>query len=677
MKIFHFLVKFFEDLKQLFLAEVLLAHANRIYSKKMYIGSKVSYEIINIYFHPFPIMKLIIFLILFLLLQLSLKAQVLRFAHVTDTHIGSQTAADDLNLTVADINRQANLDFVLFTGDITEFGSDEELRQAKKIIDQLKVPWYILPGNHDSKWSESGNNSFVEIFGSERFSFSKGGFLFIGTASGPNMRMGAGLVPREQIVFLDSVLKNRKEVNQPVIFVNHYPLDESLSNWYKVIDLLKTANIQATLLGHGHNNHLFNFEGIPGVMGRSNLTTAKSKAGYNLATIEKDTLYYAERLSFGKTLPVWCKVPVGANHRMATSPGQPTGKASASFPRPDYSINQKYPDVKQVWNFQDNSDIGTGIALGHRLAVFANTAGEIVAINPVSGKKVWTYRTGGKIYSTPAISGDQVICASTDHNIYCLDLLSGKLVWMHPTTKPIVASPAIGDDRVFIGSSDGAFRCLRLSDGALVWKYDSVKNFVESKPLILKNSVCFGSWGNAFYSLDKNSGRLIWKREKYTNRMFSPAAVWPVAGNGKIFIVAPDRRMTALDEQSGTEIWDSGKYTCRESIGISRNGELVYIKNMTEGNVDAFLSRSGSQQLAWECKADLGYEIAPSPIVESRRYVFVPTATGVVVAINKKTHEIAWKYKVSNALINSILPVGKKSLLVTVLDGEVVKLNFK
>jgi len=204
-----------------------------------------------------------------------------------------------------------------------------------------------------------------------------------------------------------------------------------------------------------------------------------------------------------------------------------------------------------------------------------------------------------------------------------------------------------------------------------------VKNFVECKPLITKTSVCFGSWGNTFYSLDKITGKLSWKREKYSNRMLSPAAVWPVAANGKIFLVAPDRHMTALDEKTGIEIWDSGKYSCRESIGISRDGKLVYIKNMNEGNVDAFFTSSTNQELAWECKAELGYEIAPSPIVESGNYIFVPTTSGVVVAIDRKTHLVEWKFKVSNALINSITPAGKNKILVSVLDGKVECLTFR
>ncbi len=623
------------------------------------------------------IMRNILLIIVLLLTGFGSKAQKLTFAHVTDTHIGSQIGASNLAETVADINSQKDIDFVMVTGDITEFGSDNELQQARSILDQLSKPWYALPGNHDSKWSESGNNSFVTIFGAEEFVFEKGGFLFVGTASGPNMRMAPGLVPREQIVFLDSILSHRSNPLQPLIFVNHYPLDESISNWYDIVDRLKTTHVKATLLGHGHRNHLYNFEGIPGVMGRSNLSTNQQGVGYNLVTLENDTMYYRERLSEGKTLPVWCRIPVGTSSMNKSDAGKTEiGTPKATPKRPDYSINQKYPGTKSRWKIQEDSDIGTGLSRSKNRVIYANTAGEIVALELLTGKVIWRFRTAGKIYSTPAIGGNSVVCASTDHNIYCLDVKTGKKIWMHPTIKPIVASPAIEDGMVYIGASDSSFRCIRLSDGNLMWRFDEVKNFVECKPLVLKNSVCFGSWGNTFYSLDKKTGNLQWVREKYSNRMLSPAAVWPVAANGKIFLVAPDRHMTALDEASGAEIWDSGKYSCRESIGISNDGKLVYIKNMNEGNIDAFYTTFNEQKLAWECKADLGYEIAPSPIVESGNLIFVPTTAGIVVAIDKKTEQVVWRYKVCNALINAILPVGKRKIVVSTLDGKVEYLSF-
>lgn len=94
-------------------------------------------------------------------------AQNFKFAHVSDTHIGSHNADEDLRRTVHNINVDSTLQFVIISGDITDFGSDSEFMLAKQILDSLNKPWYIIPGNHDANWSESGTSSFKKIFGAE------------------------------------------------------------------------------------------------------------------------------------------------------------------------------------------------------------------------------------------------------------------------------------------------------------------------------------------------------------------------------------------------------------------------------------------------------------------------------------------------------------------------------
>jgi len=286
------------------------------------------------YLHPrLPAVHLISFFIFIFSLNF-IQAQPFTFAHVTDTHVGGSTGADDLERTVADINSLPEISFVLVTGDITEFGSGEELRMAKKILDKLSKPWYVVPGNHDSKWSESGCNDFVTILGSETFAFEKNGYLFVGTSSGPNMRMAPGLVPREQLVWLDSILTSMENPEQPVIFVNHYPLDESLSNSKKVIRLLKTSNTQLHLLGHGHANKLYNFDGIPGIMGRSNLQTNRVPSGYNLVTIRNDSVFYAERIAGEGSKPYWLKLGIEAK-------AQAEAEVEVVKPAPERNIYRK------------------------------------------------------------------------------------------------------------------------------------------------------------------------------------------------------------------------------------------------------------------------------------------------------------------------------------------------
>ncbi|MCK5572964.1 MAG: metallophosphoesterase, partial [Bacteroidetes bacterium] len=77
----------------------------------------------------------------------------LRFAWLSDTHVGGGTGTSDLRAAVRDINTFHDVDFVILSGDITEYGSNAQLLTAKRTLDSLNMPYYIIPGNQDTRWS--------------------------------------------------------------------------------------------------------------------------------------------------------------------------------------------------------------------------------------------------------------------------------------------------------------------------------------------------------------------------------------------------------------------------------------------------------------------------------------------------------------------------------------------
>ena len=220
-----------------------------------------------------------------------------RFAWLSDTHVGSNNGEQDLRAAVRDINSLTGLSFVVLSGDVTEYGSREQLRLAKGLLDGLKLSCHVVPGNHDTKWSESGATDFGRLWPEDRFVFEHGGFRFIGIHQGPLMKMGDGHWAPQDVRWLEETLKKLPDPNQPIIFITHYPIDDGIANWYVVLDLLKKYNTQVVLCGHGHANHAYLFEGVPGVMGRSNLRDNASEGGFNLVEVKDGTLTISERLT--------------------------------------------------------------------------------------------------------------------------------------------------------------------------------------------------------------------------------------------------------------------------------------------------------------------------------------------------------------------------------------------
>jgi rhamnogalacturonyl hydrolase YesR/outer membrane protein assembly factor BamB/predicted MPP superfamily phosphohydrolase len=593
-----------------------------------------------------------------------------QFALVSDTHIGGEGADKDLLRTVSDINANDSLDFVIISGDVTEFGSDRELLLAKEILDGLNKPWYIIPGNHDTKWSESGSNSFRRIFGSEAFAFSHDGYLFIGTNSGPNMRMGPGQIPRENIVWLDSVLNFPENRPLKIISVNHYPLDNGLNNWYELTDRLKKGDVRLALCGHGHSNRVMDFEGIPALMARSNLHAKDSVGGYNIMRFSGDTvLTAAVRMPGVNTFPSWASVKITRHDY---------GNDTTTYPRPDFSVNRKYTEVKEVWRVQEKSDIGSGSVMTGGLLITTGTDGYVRALDAETGLQKWRFATGAKIYSTPAAGSKSVIVAATDGMVYALKPKSGKKIWSFDSQQPMVASPVIHGDRVYVTGSSGKCCALRLGNGSVIWRNGQIDGFVETTPVVYKGMLIFGTWNNHMYAIDTETGKIKWDwNNGYTNRMLSPAACVPVAANDRVFVVAPDRKMACLDAFTGRVIWhsDLGGNTIRESMGISADSSLVYAKTM-DGKIIRVSIDSPEGVVEATSGVNIGYDIAPGVIKEQDGVVFIPSDDGFIYAIAREDGRLLWEHRISSCLINQILPTGSNSFVCSSMDGVITRLSY-
>ena len=597
----------------------------------------------------------------------------LRFAWLTDTHVGSDRGADDLRAVVADINATKGLSFVLVTGDVTEMGSFEELRQAKSILGGLRPPYHIIPGNHDTKWSESGATDFPRLWGSDRFVFSSGGFRFIGLAQGPVMRMGDGHWAPQDVRWLDKLLAEKDAKDKPTVFVTHYPLDENIANWYVVLDKLKTVPAAAVLVGHGHSNRAMDFEGVPGVMSRSILGTKDVAPGYTVVEIGAKAMTFSERTG-SKTLPPWHTIELDQSRVPMAAGGRETsgeeGQAG-SPPRPDFSLNGLYPDVRVRWRYDTGWTIASSAAVSGETIVVGDASGVVRALRFADGSVAWEFHSGGPVYSTPDVGGGRVVFGSTDGAVYALDTATGKPIWKVATGRPVVACPRIADGIVFIGSNDSVFRALDLATGQAVWSHEGIGGFVETRPLVADGKVVFGAWDGRLYALDEKTGQLGWTWQgDRPSPLYSPAACWPVAANRRVFIVAPDKRMTAVDLATGQEVWRTDRWAVRESLGLSEDGKRVYVR-MTQDIVVAISTSAGSPETVWETNAGFGHDINSAMLIEKDGVVFYGTKNGLLIALDAATGAVKWRHRVGVALLNTVTPLNGREVVVTDFDGRV------
>lgn len=203
------------------------------------------------------------------------------FAVLTDAHlynIKGHKFDGILEKAVSDVNRlKPRPDFVLYGGDLGQSGKQEELVKGKKILDKLKMPYRIIPGEHDY-YLDMGA-AWRKLFGAEHWSFNHKGVHFIGMNSilikdfwsarnlTPKERMGlleelechqCGLwgVGEKQLDWLEKDVRKVRP-NTPVVVMTHSPLWDYYPRWnFQTIDAPQIRKIlgkfDRVIAIHGH-----------------------------------------------------------------------------------------------------------------------------------------------------------------------------------------------------------------------------------------------------------------------------------------------------------------------------------------------------------------------------------------------------------------------------------------
>ena len=591
------------------------------------------------------------------------------FALLTDTHISTSNPRpmEDLQRSIADINQNPAIEFVVVTGDLTESGDRASIQAIKDELEKLNVPFYAASGNHETTWSESGVMDFSRVFGDSRFAFSHNGMYFIGFNSGPVIRMADGHVAPQDITWLKHNLDSVSKAGDAPIFVfTHYPLrNGDVDNWYEVTDVLRQHNVQCIMGGHYHRNLIFDCDGIADVLNRSNLRDEDGVNGYSIISVTDSIRFNEKRI--GEVAQQWLSLPFG---KKVYGP-------SAEELRPNFAVNAEYPNVERVWHKALKGGVySTPVTDGKSLYI-GDDVGVMYALDAKTGKTRWTFDTGMRIVGSPAVSEGVVVFGSANYTIYGLHAKTGKELWHITTNQAVMGASTIHEGIAYIGGGDGRMFAIDIHTGKVSWSFDQLTNYVLTRPLVYNDKLYFGCWDTHFYALNLTDGSLAWKwNNGKGNPKLSPASVWPVAANGKIFITAPDRYFTCLDAETGEQVWRTKEYKVRETVGLSEDGKTVYSKCMWD-TIVAMDATTHEPVTRWAAHADFGYEHNPAMPLEKEGTLWVSTKNGLLLGMDAATGKVLWRHKIGNSILNTPLPLSGKECIFTSSEGTITYIRVK
>jgi predicted phosphodiesterase len=188
-------------------------------------------------------------------LEVNNAPEQFQFAIVTDRTGGVRPgvfpqAVEKLNLLQPE--------FVMSVGDlITGYTADtaeieEQWQEFTGFIDQLQMPFFYVPGNHDYI-NDVMEYKWLERFGKAYYHFVYQDVLFVCLNSEERKRgAGRGYIGETQIAYLDSVLQENEDVKWTLLFM-HQPLWDQEDNglWAEAEALLKDRK-HSVFVGHRH-----------------------------------------------------------------------------------------------------------------------------------------------------------------------------------------------------------------------------------------------------------------------------------------------------------------------------------------------------------------------------------------------------------------------------------------
>ncbi len=597
-----------------------------------------------------------------LMMSLLIQAQT-RFALLTDLHVSPGNANERaLNRIVDEINA-SDIPFVIITGDITNQGSNAELANDKRLFSRFRKPYYLIPGNHETTWSQSAVREYYRLFGSDRFFVKHDNLLFVGYNTGPYMKMGDGHVKHEDLLWLDSILAKEAVKGTRLLAFAHYPLVENdMGNARKVVSVLKKHNAVVSFCGHGHAYKEMAFGNLKGIMARSTFFADTLSAGYTVVELTSDSVLVNEK-----------KLGEEKKRRFAFSMD---ASSKMSEPQEEFAKEQFTQPDNVSLAYQDKASVFTGVAVDKNAFYFGNSLGEIKALSKKNQKVLWNVSMGYSLYANPVCANGLVIVPTADGELKALSVRNGKIVWTVKADGPFVADGCVVDGKLYQGGYK-SFYCIDVATGKVDWKFTDINNYCQARPAIANGKVLFGAWDTNLYCLDQKTGALIWKwNNGKAQNLYSPANCVPAVHDGKAIIVAPDRYMTALDLTTGKQLWRSNQYTVRESQGISADGKTVYAKLMN-GQLLAVSSESSEYKPLWTVDAGLGYEHAPCPILEQNGVVYLGSRNGVVVAVDAASHKVLWSFKGGNSEVNQFSCDAQKNVYFSLIEGKIYKIGAK
>lgn len=656
------------------------------------------------------------------------------FVHLTDPHFTASDKAGSNADKDSEIYREvSNLPsrpaFAVTTGDICETATPAEYGIYQQALQNLKIPHYAAPGNHDVRWNPLGKEGYVLGTRQPLYqSWDYENIHFVLLDSTVLLQHWAHF-DQAMLDWLQADLKQAGTERPIIIGFHHWIARDSVQadNERQLLEITAPYNVVLWLQGHGHSDIQWNINGAPAIMSKGQYQGSyhlievtgtslrvlkrtvenptptkvlftiplarKAAPSWNaVVRLEKDELFIGAkpgelptgtkisyRLDTGSYVPLTNEGPnwqltvaakdfMAGEHLIWVRAELPDGRSYLrSFPL----TVRRDGAPKPLWVTSLGGAVQSKLVRNGDALYVSIMDGGLYCLDAQTGRIQWKFGTGGAVFSTPAVADGIVYFGSADHFVYAVDAATGALKWKTETGGAVFGGAAVSRGVVCIASVDTKIYGLNALSGAVLWTVQGAGMY-QSQAATNGNMFYVGGWDNMFRALEVSTGREVWKQKFGKSFYYAPAIGSPTATGGQAFVTSNDGFLHAMETETGKILWEVPGPSLGYSGPLLRNGR-IFNASLT-GKVFSFDAKTGAK--LWE--APTGSTIYDSSCAWGETAqggaVYVGSVNGVFSAINSLDGQLLWQYRLAPGHLLASPATDEKRVFIASQNGQVVAL---
>ncbi len=278
---------------------------------------------------------------------------------------------------------------------------------------------------------------------------------------------------------------------------------------------------------------------------------------------------------------------------------------------------------------------GGGLA-SDGINLYATTAfGEVVALEPGSGRQIWRRQFDLPIRAAPTVADGRIFFTQINNEVHALSTTDGSEIWRYQGSgeqASIIAStsPAVADGFVVVPLTTGDILTFRSSDGLFTWTENlsggtafsslATLNDVAGRPVIASGTVLAIAHSGRMAAFKLDSGQQVWSQEL-------PGTQTPWVAGDYAFVVVDRNKIAAVSRRNGAVRWwaklpDGGVWSGPvvgggRLIAVSSKGLMAEVSPQTGGLMN---------------KRDLGAEVFIPPVIANGT-IYILADNGSLIAL--------------------------------------------